>query len=121
MFPFTQITKKNQAFVCTIEAKKAFKHLKEAFTSASFLAHINPENTFTIEAHASDFSLGNILSQLGEEEQSHSVAFHARIVNVEEINYKVHDKELLAVVESFEQWRHFLEGLPHQIIIYSDQ
>ena len=31
-----------------------------------------------------------------------------------------HDKELLAVVDSFEQWCHFLEGSPHQIIIYSD-
>ena len=32
----------------------------------------------------------------------------------------MHDKELLAVVDSFEQWRHFLEGSPHQDIIYSD-
>ena len=33
---------------------------------------------------------------------------------------KWHDKELLAIVDSFAQWRHFLEGSPHQIIVFSD-
>ena len=37
-----------------------------------------------------------------------------------EINYEIHDKELLSIVDSFEQWRHFLEGSPHQIIVYND-
>ena len=32
----------------------------------------------------------------------------------------MHDKELLAVVTSFQQWRHYLEGSPHLITVYSD-
>ena len=74
--------------------------------------HIDPGKPFTIEADASDFALGSILSQLGEDGQTHPVAFHSRKFTVSEINYEVHDKELLAVVDSFEQWCHFLEGSP---------
>ena len=37
-----------------------------------------------------------------------------------EINYEIHDKELLAIIDSFEQWKHLLEGSPHQIIVYND-
>ena len=53
-----QLTKKNHAFVWTIEADKAYTQLKEAFTSAPILAHIDPEKPFTIETDASDFAFG---------------------------------------------------------------
>jgi hypothetical protein len=37
-----------------------------------------------------------------------------------EINYVIHDKELLAIVNSMMQWRHYLEGTEHQIQVFSD-
>ncbi len=37
-----------------------------------------------------------------------------------ERNYEVHDKELLAVMRSLEQWRHFLEGARHPVEIWTD-
>ena len=76
VFLLTQLTKKNQAFVWTPEADKAFTQLKEAFTSAPVLAHVDPEKPFIIEADASDFALGSILSQPGEDGHLHLVAFH---------------------------------------------
>ena len=48
------------------------------------------------------------------------MAFHSRKFDATEINYEIHDKELLAIVDSFVQWRHFLEGSPHQVIVFSD-
>ena len=71
-------------------------------------------------ADASNFALGSILSQQGDIEELHPVAFHLRKFDAAEINYEIHDKELLAIVYSFVQWRHFLEGSPHQVIIFSD-
>ena len=41
------------------------------------------------------------------------MAFHSRKFDVAEINYEIHDKELLAIVDSFTQWRHILEGSSH--------
>ena len=54
----------------------AFESLKKAFTSALILAHVDPEKPFIIEADASDFALGSILSQQGDDEKLHLVAFH---------------------------------------------
>ena len=48
------------------------------------------------------------------------LSFHSRKFKVVEINYEIHDKELLAIIDSFEQWKHLLEGSPHQIIVYND-
>ena len=36
------------------------------------------------------------------------------------MNYEVHDKELLAIVEAFKQWRVYLEGSKYQVKVYSD-
>lgn len=37
-----------------------------------------------------------------------------------EQNYDIHDKELLAIVDSFYHWRHYLEGSRHCIEVFSD-
>ena len=120
VLPLTQLTRKGQLFVWSEEADMAFKNLKKAFTSAPILAHVDPEKPFIIEADASDFALGSILSQQGNDEKLHPVAFHSRKFDVAEINYEIHDKELLAIVDSFMQWRHFLEGSSHQVTVFSD-
>ena len=118
--PLIQLTKKNRSFSWTTDVKRAFTNLKKAFTLAPILGHVDPQKPFIIEADASDFALGSILSQQGMDGKLHPVAFHSRKFDVAEINYEVHDKELLAIVDSFEQWCHFLEGSPHQVIVYSD-
>ena len=56
---------------CTKEADMAFEGLKKAFTSAPVLAHVDHEKAFIIEANASDFALGSILSQQDNNEKLH--------------------------------------------------
>ena len=84
------------------------------------ITHFDPEKPLIIEADASDFALGSILSQQGDDEKLHHVAFHSRKFDAAEINYEIHHKELLAIVDSFTQWRHFLKGSSHQVIVFSD-
>ena len=48
------------------------------------------------------------------------MAFHSRKFTSAEINYDIHDKELLAIVDCFKKWRRFLEGALHQVQIISD-
>jgi hypothetical protein len=38
----------------------------------------------------------------------------------EERNYPVTDKEMLSVIRSLEQWRHYLEGAHHEFEIWND-
>ena len=37
-----------------------------------------------------------------------------------EWNYKIHDKEMLAIIRVLEEWRHFLEGAQHPVEIWMD-
>ena len=37
-----------------------------------------------------------------------------------ELNYEIHDKEMLAIVRSFGHWRPELQGNPQQIKVYTD-
>ena len=37
-----------------------------------------------------------------------------------ELNYDVHDKELLAIFEAFKSWHHYLEGTPTPINVITD-
>ena len=34
--------------------------------------------------------------------------------------YKTHDSELLAIVEAFKTWRHYLEGCKHEVLVLTD-
>jgi hypothetical protein len=48
------------------------------------------------------------------------VFYHSKKFSGAELNYDVHDKELLGVVDAFEQWEVYLLGLPHQIEVFTD-
>lgn len=50
------------------------------------------------------------------------MAFLSRSLVQAESNYKIFDKELLAVVASFKEWRHYLEGNPNrlEVVVYTD-
>ena len=97
-----------------------FDTLKSTFTSAPILIHADPSKPFILETDASDYALGAILSQNDATGELHPVAFHSRKFTAAEINYEIYDKELLAIVDSFETWRHFLEGAHHTMTVYSD-
>ena len=120
VLPLTELTRMNKKFMWSTSATEAFDHLKQAFTSAPILAYADLSKPFILEADASDFALGSVLSQVKEDGRVHPIAFHSRKFEAAEINYEVHDKELLSIVDSFEQWRHLLEGSSHQITVYND-
>ena len=84
------------------------------------MVHPDPTKPYFVETDASDFALAGILSQEGEDHELHPIAFHSRKFNPAEINYPIHDKELLAIVDSFLVWRRFLEGCPHTVTVFSD-
>jgi len=36
------------------------------------------------------------------------------------VDYKIHDKEMLAIIHVLEEWRHFLEGTTHPVEIWTN-
>ena len=37
-----------------------------------------------------------------------------------ETRYKMHNGELLAIIEAFKTWKHYLEGSRHEVLIFTD-
>ena len=120
--PLTELTKREaaQEWRWNPEAEKAFKELKNRFTTAPILAHFDATRQVKIESDASDCATEAILSQRDSENRLHPVAFHSRKFTPVEINYEIHDKELLAIVDAFKHWRRYCEGARHQIEVFSD-
>jgi hypothetical protein len=98
----------------------AFDELKRRFTTAPILRQFDPKKVCVVETDASDFALGAVLSQKGDDGRLYLVAFHSRKFTPAEINYEIHDKELLAIVDCFKVWRRYLEGAMHTVQVYSD-
>src|SRR5258706_4223304 len=117
--PLTDLTKKSEKFVWSNECDIVFDQLKKRFTSAPILRHFDPELPCTVECDASDFAIGAILSQ-EYVKRLHPVAFHSRKMNKHEINYEIHDKELLAITSAFKELRRYLEGARHKINVFTD-
>ena len=66
--PITKLLRKESVshFRWTTEAQAAFDELRTAFTTAPILQHFNPDLPTILEADASDFALGAVVSQVGE-------------------------------------------------------
>ena len=107
-------------------AREAFNQLRQAFTEAPILRHFDPECHIRIETDASGYAIGGVLSQLtsdhltSDQGQWHPVAYFSRKMIPAETRYKTHDDELLAIVEAFKTWRHYLESCKHKVLVLTD-
>ncbi|KIJ33578.1 hypothetical protein M422DRAFT_264516 [Sphaerobolus stellatus SS14] len=116
--PLTHLTKKGSLWDFTLACLQAFEALKLAFTSAPILHYI-PEAQLVVETDASNYALAAILS-LWINSELHPIAFHSRTFTSTELNYDVHDKELLAIFKAFKRWCHYLEGPMHTVDVITD-
>ena len=117
--PLTHLTRKSTPWNWTMECEVAFKTIKEAFTMAPLLRHWEPDSPLVLETDASDLALAAILS-ICTNDDLHPIAFHSRTLQATGLNYDVHDKELLAIVEAFKKWRHYLEGTAIPVDVITD-
>jgi len=94
--------------------------LKASFTTTPLLIHVDPSKPFVLKTNTSNFALGDIFSQLEKDKLFHLVGFRFRKFSHAEINYKIHDKEFLAIVDAFEEWRHLFEKVQYESVVYYD-
>lgn len=102
------------------DQRAAFERLKAAFQEAPLLQHFDPEKAIIIETDASDFAMGAVLSQIAKDGRKHPVAFWSAQFSGSAKNYGTPDKEMMAIVEAFKHWRHYVEGNSHEITVLSD-
>jgi len=87
---------------------------------ALILAHFDTIKLVIITTDASDFASRVVLSQRDDEGSLDPAAFHSRKFQPAEIIYEIHDKELMAIVNTFKHWHQYCKGASHQIQVFSD-
>ncbi|KAH9266366.1 hypothetical protein BASA83_010604 [Batrachochytrium salamandrivorans] len=103
-----------------VRNKKVFTGSEDCLCQIGFLTHPDDSRPFILETDASDYAISGVLSQYDDSITLRPIAFYARQMNSAEQNYEIYDKELLAVVESFKHWRHFLQGGLHPVTVLCD-
>ena len=76
------------------------------------LIHPNPNKPFWVETDVLLYAQSGVLSQIGDDGIMHPVAFISKTFTAAEQNYKSHDREMLAIIAAFKEWRVYLEGAP---------
>jgi len=116
----TNLMRKNISFVWTEKAEEAFKKLKKLFIFQSVLIMFESGKLITLKMNVSDETIEACISQSDDKRHLHLIAFHSRKLTDAELNYEIHDKKLLAIVDSFKQWKVYLKESRHQIQVYTD-
>ena len=96
--PMTSLLRKDAPWKWTQAEEDSFKTLKDRFTNAPVLVMPDMNKQFIVEADASDFATGAVLSQKQDDGKIHPIAFMSKSLNDAERNYEIYDKELLAVI-----------------------
>jgi hypothetical protein len=117
--PITDLLRNGVPYEWSHECAKAFQDFKDQVTKASILKNFEPMRQIVVETDASDFTIGAALSEVIDG-QLHLIAFYSRKMDTAEINYDIHDTELLTIVASLKEWRQYLEEAYHQIQIHTD-
>jgi hypothetical protein len=116
----TCLTRKGVPFACSTEQQMAFDTLKATFTSAPVLARFDPDRDVIVETDASDYVSAGVLSQYDDDNVLHPVAYFSKKHSPAECNYEIYDKELMVIVQPFEEWRPELQSVINPIRVLSD-
>ncbi|MBW0533492.1 hypothetical protein O181_073207 [Austropuccinia psidii MF-1] len=93
----TSFLKKDFCFLLNEEALRKLHQLKDALITTPILSHFDPSLPTIVETDASDYALGAVLSQISDSGK-HPIAFDSRKILPDDLNYEIHDKELLGIV-----------------------
>jgi len=118
--PMNVLTRKDVKWQWGVEQQKAFDELKRVFITKPVLVVPDLDKEFRVEADASNYATGGVLSMKCSDEMWRPVAFISKSLSDTERNYEIHDKEMLVAVRYLEAWRHFLEGMTIKFEIWTD-
>lgn len=119
--PLTDLLREDQQrpFQLTEAAKEAFQELVRRFQEAPILRHFDPTLPIRVETDASKYAVGAVLSQL-HGDRWHPVAYRSRKLTDQETRYVNAERELLALVDAFKAWRHYLLYSQNPVVALTD-
>jgi len=96
--PLHVLVRKEQKWKWEKKQEEAFGKLKAVFTTELVLVIPDIDKEMRVEADASDYAMGGVLSTKCKDGKWRPMAFISKSLNATKRNYKIHDKEMLAVI-----------------------
>jgi hypothetical protein len=103
-----------------MECNTEFETLQQTMITSPVLMLLDHEKPFTLITNASDYATGAILEQRDALGRSHPIAYFSKSLQPAKRNYKIHNKELLAIIHALKHFWHYIQGSPHMTKILSD-
>lgn len=117
--PLTTLLPKN-TFTRSPEAQQAFDQLNVTFINTQILALTDSAGPFVIKTDISNVAIRAILAQRhGSSHYLLPCAYYLWKLMPAKQNYKILDKELLAIKAAFKEWCHYLEGAQYRVMVYT--
>jgi len=92
------LVRKEQKWKWEKKQEEAFGKLKAVFTTELVLVIPDIDKEMRVEADASNYAMGGVLSTKCKDGKWRPMAFISKSLNATKRNYKIHDKEMLAVI-----------------------
>lgn len=113
--PLSELTHIHADLTWTSRHRQAFDELKQKLAEAPVLRHFDYNLETMMETDVSDGVAAGALSQrISPEDPWHPVAFYSENLHGAELNYGIHDKEMLAMMKGLLCWRSELIGLQNE-------
>jgi hypothetical protein len=112
--------KKRQPVDWLLVLEHAFQELKLALTSGPVLLMPDLGKPFVVETDASDYAVGAVLLQHGDNVCLHPVSFESCELNSSQRKYPAQERELLAILHAWQKWSLYLHGAVATTVVYTD-
>ena len=77
--------------------------MKKLFISQLVLIIFELKKSITLKTNASDQTIKIYISQSNDKKRLYFIAFYSKKLTNAELNYEIHEKKLLIIVDSFKQ------------------
>ena len=118
--PLNELTRKDTLWTWGERQQEAFNTLRKRIMSEPVLQQPQLNQQFEVEVDTSGYTIGAVLMQRDEKGKRHPMAYFSSTLNEAEWNYDIYTLELYAIVRALRNWRPYLAGSPHEIIIYTN-
>lgn len=116
--PLLKLLKKGVKWAWTKTEQDAFDEIKDKFMNVTMVFHPNFDETFYIQSDSSGFAVGAFIYQIADDNNMKILAFASRTLRGSELNYSVTEKEALAIIYAFKQWRTLVLG--RKVVVLTD-
>jgi hypothetical protein len=100
-----KLIRKDQLFSWSKNCQTIFDELKKQVIEAFVLSYFSSELKTFLKSNSFDYVSVEILSQKESDNLIRSVTYFSKTLFLAERNYEIYDKELLTIIDCFEQWR----------------